>query len=583
MRISSFDTLRERNTAAVAHNEAKAATAKPGRTQNRFHTRIQTLLGQRVELENLASTQDVRDEYGAEAWHERFILLRELPPDERDAAWLQLAKSHYRLFQELFCQPHQASVPRSLPKQPGGGERLTVDGCLPSADRVRPDLLLDVGLLTKDEWEEAETQLDKLALIKSKIPALQHLWNNAEDLEPGNMRWLVVKQGPHAEHIEPLEPRVPGSLLYTREMHSGDEAAFHLRTVQYFPNALSAYRKTWHQEAAYHEETDLLMGLHAELDMLRTLLNEEWTRNAPEERKAELRTHTQETIARWTKVLASCTNKHKAESYEFLAKALTFEDKTGKPNVSVVMTRITGALGRIEPKRGKEMTGKSGYNQRDRQALHRRIAQEEGRLLYFRRAVEGAAHEFERNPSADVRERLRHAVSALRTIGLAPFNVWAEKLAQEHEALLQTQEPAGIREKLVSLHVIGKFQGLVSDIERMKLFLAQEKDLNIPRLMEFAEQVRTAFGTRQVFPAETVEALKPVFETLLKEVERMATRLQHYQKHPPIRAERREVKKNLKKFLNGLNVESLLSGSHASSNEHAPVPPVSPAEKPVIS
>ena len=140
----TFGTLRDRNNAALDRTgytpdgDFQQLTAPNRRL-------VQTLLTQRAGLEDLASTQQQREAYGIEQWHDDFVRLKDISPsnNQRVDEWDALRNSRFKRFQQAFSHAHQFISPPFVIDDPRinfigppNFNTMSLAPCLVSADKI---------------------------------------------------------------------------------------------------------------------------------------------------------------------------------------------------------------------------------------------------------------------------------------------------------------------------------------------------------------------------------------------------------------------------------------------------------------
>lgn len=599
----TFDELRDRNNGELDRATARLHGA-PSIVQVQ-QERMQRLLSHRSDIEELASAQRQREAYGVERWHADFVLLRdlhthaELPKYEGEALrnylWSQIPNSRFKRFQELFARPEQRAVPRFTVNARGDVDFGTVDfnaislnGCLISGDRIPEKLAEDLKLC--DFTDDVRNPYVRLEKKTAQIPHLKLLWESTVPLQEGQHRLLRIEQ-PDAEllarypNVEPHDPRLHGTILYTREQENGTNGQ-HTKgpkpprnlIAQHFDSAYAALRKTTHEERLYMEELTELTTLREELRSMNAVLNRDWKRDADPVRKQELQEQAQSLLARAAGQLQACIGRYKLEAHDLLERSASLQDRSGKLNITVAMTKTVAAIDRLA-KRFREMNPKGGCNHQDRMVLHREIASQEAALKGFRFTFAANAAKHLQNGfvlfnadqplqgaslEANVRgvEHRLGDPSGLERISLQPLRTYADRIGTEwqklHDALVSRDRNAAMDEA-VKIHLIGKFQAVRTCIEHLKGFTNETESIPVSRALEFVHTLNTLFGELQLLPNRTVPSYVQPFLAMRSRLAELERGLLQYAQTEMATDERNAMYKRLKQYLDGFAIEEIVA------------------------
>ncbi len=580
LNVPSFDDLRETNEQALKRaghfNDPEDRNAKQEK-------RVEALLERRREIEELASTQSQREQYGVEEWHRDFVRLRDIPDQEIcDAVWSAMPNCRFKRFQEAFSHPHQLVVPpHDIDKRGHVTFRginfhvLSLQGCLVSPDLISGPLAESLHLT-----DDSETKGDPLARIRLRqrdcINSLKEVFEAAVSLQHGHQRVFVVRDpneriANEYENEQPVDQTVMGSILYFRGRVSGDTSVFQRRTVQVFGSAFAADRKTTHEEHAYDAEVTMLASLEQQLDAFNRRLDVEW--KTPTARDG-LRAEAQQLLAGAADALGSCENTFKVGAQQMLQAAAMLKDSRGRENVSVVMTKTVGSIRRLQ-KRLSEMMGKGGFNQADAFAIENAIRNDESRLRSFRSAVEqapGKMHAFEQlfsnaplsasaleASTAGFRRMTHLDFPSLDRVQLSPFRKFSDLLILQdrrlQDALLMRDEDK-TEEALLRMHLIGKFQEIETVFQRISHEVINP-NTSVEHVHHEIAKLRKLFTAYQMIPGHIVPELVAPFEEMKANLLLMEQQLNLYAEQRLDRESRKLMYGRLRKYIGSLNIPGI--------------------------
>ncbi len=597
----TFDQLRDRNDASLDRLRPAPTASVTGATA-RQRRRIGELLDQRAELEHLASGQDQRQAYGVEAWHRDFVLLREVHAHPlmhlegkalRFYVWNRMPNSRFKRFQELFCREEQLITPPFTIDASGTVEfgavdfnTLSLQGCLVSPDRIPEDLAQTLGLC--DFANDRGQPLDRLKKKRDAVTHLKKLWESTTSLQDGHHRLLEIGDTPpdtstRYPDAPAIDPALIGTILYVREKEGGEPAGKkgtpqppRNRVVQHFSSAYGALRKTDHERKLYDTEMDALSGMKQRLESHNRLLNRDWRKGVTEERKGELRDASIQLLSAVTDALRSCENRFKVRAHDLLEGSITLTDKSGRENISAVMTKMVAAVRELQ-RRFRELYPKGGFNEQDRMVLHSKISEQELCLKQFRQDfASGASHlqngfalfnaSVAMNPvqlGANVRGVEGHLgdPSALSHVTLEPLRTYAQRLLREHATLhttLTMRDRNGAMEQAVKMHVIGKFQAARTCIEHIKRFTAHADRIPVSNIREFVTKIRTLCAERELFGERVVEGYVDPFEALCSKLDGIDALLEPYAGQDLAVHQRTALYRTVKEYIDQCDVEAMM-------------------------
>ncbi len=534
--IPSFDDLRDSNEKALQRaGHSWDAESIPKEKIDR----LTTLLDERAEIEDLASTQSQREEYGIDRWHRDFVRLRDIADaEQRERLWGAIPDCKFRRFQESFSHPHQFIVPAFVEDAAGihfphiDFHSLSVHGCLVSADLISGALSESLELADDTDTEGQPIERLRRRQLDAALK-LKKIWDETTPLQRANRRILVVGESPsdgldfEYAGVTRTPSALEGSVILTRERQSGDRNIFRSRIVQVFDSSFAADRKTGHEDDNYSQEMSLLVGLESQFISFNRRLNQEW-RDASD--RDALRSEAQALLSDGAVALATCENKFKVEAQQLLEAASSLKDRRGRENITVVMTRMVAVIQRLQS-RQTEMIGKGTYNQADAMAIERANERDRSTIMTFRKSVLQAPAKLEvfdqlfsdrpLSPTAHdaavqgLLRMMRLDMPALSNVLLKPNRQYAQlMLAQDvHlQRALHERNRDMADDALVRMHIIGKFQ----EIELRFQHILQEimnPRVAIEHLIQEVAELRQQFTEYQLLPQHIVqEYVAPVAE-----------------------------------------------------------------------
>jgi hypothetical protein len=407
--------------------------------------------------------------------------------------------------------------------------------CLVSADKIPEKLAEDLKLVEFTDQDRGSggplRRLVKKAQLEP-INRLKFIFENAEQLQEDHHRVLRIKDD---------DADLDGTILYTRTEENADlpDAI----TVQHFKSAYAAYRKTLHEGGSYNEEIPNLALLRERLITLNRKVDREWKAETPQLQKDDLREKASVLLTEYTVVLTACTAEYKVLACELLNEAASFEDRTGKVNPSAALSKMVAAVRRLELRK-TEVIAKGSYNHKDQMVLKGEIEGQESILKDARAGLQDKAHILASNlelfgtrtlSPAQVDAQVAGVMSTLGVhpddlarVTLKPLSVYSRKLSEKLSALgtalIQRDKTAAL-DAAVSMHVIGKFQGVRSTFERVREHMADDKSIPLARVREFVSQMRTHVDNHQILPGHTVAGYVDAFTTVCERLQKVEDRL----------------------------------------------------------
>jgi hypothetical protein len=573
-----FGDLREsvnEKLAKVGHQAGIAAEGENERAQ------IGKLLDDRAHIEDLASTQPQREAYGVEKFHGNFVMLRSITSDPcsryegeelRHFIWNSVPHCPFKRFQELFCHEHQFVVPRFTIAERNrvmfadGGHfnRLSLEACMVSPDRISDDFACSTGLCA---FEDGDTPLERLEKKRSIIPSLKLMFASAVPLQHGHQRMLEVErasQEMEKQYGASVPKKALGTILYSRE--NGNGRAQHGKSgiepprqlvVSHFESAYAALRKTAHERASYDAEQLELVKLRQEIASLNARCNRDWHDKISCATKDAILRDAHALLNRGHTLLEHCVNAHKVSASVRIDRCGNLLTKS---NVSAAMASMVGALNSLSH-RLKEMTPKEGHNEQDRLTLMERITAEELSLKEIRRGIIAAAQTLDQNPTIRDVGSLGIDAYALGQIALQPLRTYSDKMMEKCAALdraLFEQRPDVAKTAMVQAHIIGKFQAARTCFEHIKLWIAEGRCPPAGNVREFVSKLNVIFADRSVWPEITVEGYEGVFVTMQERLQGIERQLGHYAQRPMDADAQTAMQQRLRGYLDTFDLETIV-------------------------
>lgn len=611
----SANALLESNEATIVKKETRlleierelAETKESARirTLNNMRTRarhaVENLIAQSEEIRKIASPAQQRMEYGEEKWNEQFVRLGDIEELEgfnetgeklQLLLWSKLPNCRFKRFQELFCKPEDFCLPRFrvegqtlIFENIAAIHLLSLAPVMVDIDRVPDALLEHVQLVTFDDEDK-----DRIVYLKKKaaaIPQFKEIFETAEQLTPYNERILIIRSADTLPAtIENTARGAPaaleGGLLYIRSderIKNGEEknGRFPSRVAQYFPDAYSAERKTFHQEEVYVQEISQLARLIVRLKNMNGELNRNWKASTPQEEKNGMRSRANALFTECAETLELCGNRFKVAAKTHLTKiqSLIGEDIKKAPNVSAAMTCMVATRESLEKRHG-DMRFKGRYNQDDRQGLAEGISLHEAELGEYAKGVKIVASRLENKPalfeSTTLTEAQIHTnVAGILTplhpdtiagVRLAPFMTYAVRLREKYDLLesaLSAQEKEKSQDVLIQMHLILKFLEVQKTFERIKKDIMDPRFVTVGRIRSFISEVSGVFSAFQICTDRIVESYIAPFKSMNEQLNRIEERLKIYEGRDLDLSQRTEMFKRLKEFLDTFDISKIVA------------------------
>lgn len=459
-------------------------------------------------------------------------------------------------FQRIFTPPDKRVVP-VLPH--GRLEEFPLDGFVVSPDRVQGTFLVKTGLAHEDDFGELNgDEIGRLVVKHDSVPGVVMLMEAATPIGPSQGRLLRVNMPSKELRERYPDGRLPkreivGGILYVRSRQgtARDDADLQIHV---FDGSYDALRKTSHADARYANEIDALAQCQRELDNIRSKLDRGYVRGASDEFKRALWSQAEAMIARSTTILRNAQAPEKVEARDFLEEVPSMVTRTGKPNVSPAMAKITAALRRISW-RFRDIREKGGYNAEDRIILHENIRGDEWSLLTTRHDAIDYANDIDAKRASphDARRMLELKVKDLEKSRVRPLSVFADAMIR-HIQMLDPDNEKLFREQLLRLHVIGKIQGIRTSAERIRGNAAKIGKIDYASEARVARQVEDAVLAEQIYPGMAIANVEHVMEPLAQRWVAVRSFLEERAQTPPVDPEQAQAE--LEDLLDNLGTEN---------------------------
>ncbi len=459
-----------------------------------------------------------QEAYGLKEWNAKYIKLGDLKdPDFADALWRASPKSRSKQMQEAICDPKDRCVPRDY-QSVKGGISFNVDADPPSlrAILIHPDLvseklLEDLGLADFSALKGQPEEKLKLRCSPDVINGLKLALENAQSLETGNHRILILKPnaltGQYGESTKVLPMELAGKLLITREVEVTVEGYRRL-TLQFLPDPHSAMRSRLHIKSGYAGERKEINTIRADVRFMQHRLDKEWAGMDPAQ-KDGLKAEVADTLTQCIALLETARDRYKTQANKFLSLAAPLQDKNLKDNPTVALTRITAALDRLD-KRLKEIHGKGGKVESDYVSLIDEMDLSAALLRKYRRSVVEAAQAMQVGPI-----QVPPHPSVLEPSRLSPYRTIVNALEIQHSMLteaLSADQVAEAQKGLVRMYFVLKLHAAYEVFEEVKtkalqvqLGLRRGSTEELSDLKKLLDKYADFFETRQILPDVDIE------------------------------------------------------------------------------
>lgn len=416
----------------------------------------------------------------------------------------------------------------------------SLDGIPMSPDKISGAHLVKAGFVNEEELHQLNgDEIGRLVVKHDEIASWQMFLEAMKPIGPeGRLQRIampteeMIKRPAYKDAKVPNEDLI-GGVGWFREKTGGRKDGD--QQLQIFEGGLGdAIRKTAHVDKGYTTEIDTLATCQRDLEAVRDTLNREYRRGKSTEEKKELWAKAEKIILRSWEALGEPQDHNKVHAVTMLAAASSLEDSSGKENVSIAMVRITSALDKIALRFDDART-KGSFNTKDRITLQNQITRGEGTMLAMRHAVMDATEDVAKKPdkrSAIARKLLQQSYE-LEKLEAKPFSTTANAMIAQLQDLAP-DNPDAFEDQLLTLHVLGKIQWLVSSIERVKMDIALSTgEIDYAKCTKAIERIEATFGAEQVMPGKRIEKLKDIMEDLATQVAGVRTVFEGYTANPP--------------------------------------------------
>lgn len=457
----------------------------------------------------------------------------------------------------MFARAQRAFTPVDQRVKPVLGRRdyagYPLDGVPMSPDRISGAHLAAAGFVEEEELHQLNgDQIGRLVVKHDEIASWQMFLEAMKPIGPdGRLQRIAMPteemiRRPAYKDAKIASDDLIGGVAWFREKTGGRKDGD--QQMQIFEGGLGdAIRKTAHVDKGYTTEIDTLATCQRDLEAIRDTLNREYRRGKSAEEKKALWAKAETIILRSWDALGEPQDPNKIHAVAMLAAASSLQDSRGKENVSVAMTRITSAIDKIGLRFDDART-KGSFNTKDRITLQNKITRGEGTMLAMRHAVMDATEDAAKDESkrdAVARELLQQCYE-LEKLEEKPFCTTATAMIAQLQDLAP-EDPKAFEDQLLTLHVLGKIQWLVSSIERVKMDIALSTgDIDYAKCAASIERIEKTLAAEQVMPGKRIEKLKDIMEDLAKQVAGVRALFEEYAATPP-QDKRQQVEDTLKK------------------------------------
>lgn len=476
-----------------------------------------------------------RDAYGRERWDAEFIRLGDISPKLAKELWRALPYSRYKQMQEAACSPEDRCVPRAYQVKDnsfvfGDLSKISLRGILINPDLVPEKLLIDLGLA---DFSRAAGIKDGRLIEKCRpetILGLKLALERASSLETNNHRVLLLNPaaqlGEYPEGTRKISEDVAGMLLITRTSDRQDDQRSLM--LQFLSDPHSAIRAELHINSGYDSERKTINSDLAEIRFMQSRLDREWGR-LDSDGKMRLKREVEQSLIVVIEKLEWAENNHKEAAERLLNLAKSIEDKTGKLNPTVALTRITAAVSQFEQRR-KETLSIQKHIDADKFSLLDDMDFSWALLKRYRREIERAAELVGWSPITQdegiaPRGRAENTQQILGQITLnpehllpfryAPYITFAKALGVNYRSLEQALR-AGDRSEaqmsLVRMQIVVKLHAAYEVFEQTKTKAMEAENASgdaaqakLKELCGLFDKLKEYFDGRQILPKVEVE------------------------------------------------------------------------------
>lgn len=404
-----------------------------------------------------------------------------------------------------------------VPATPQGAlQHFSMRGFLFNPSKFPGPMLYKTGFVSQEEFDAANgSPMDRIILADDCILPVKKMLEAATPIIEGNNRLLRVNDPEQNPIVAARYKGVPnpsenaiGSIIYLRRK-PGAEREEETEIFTFADSSMyDADRKTLWAESEYKEEIGKLIEYQRVLDRVRTRLDIDYRRDKSAEVKDAAWEHAVGVMTNVEHELRNVQATQKVEARDFLSKAAQQLTVKNKPKISPAMAQITASLTRID-NRLKEINGKGGANVEDRLLLEAQIRRGENALLAVRYRVMDAANGTA--SLADIRKELELDMKELEKITLRPLSVYAQAMIRQIQGL-RINHTITFQEDLLTLHIIGKLQGIRTSGERIRARSAQTGMIDFAHEAKIANDVKNALSTEQIYPSMKTHRTNLVME-----------------------------------------------------------------------
>ncbi len=504
--------------------------------------------------------------------------------------WREFPDSKASKFMRAFSRPMDYAFPHlNLDgKLPTFFTREFFDRCsllpyLVSPDLLPSKLLSDLRLLV---WPEGSLRASRVLEMKAEpeiIQGVKMIFEAAQWLRAGNRRMLVIERPVEGRRItypeaKDIDPSILGSIMYLRGKISGGypkdkRSEFNPEpiTVQFYATVYDAHRRNPHATDSYDDELPLQTEFRAEAEDINQRITRDWS--GDQATKDNLTEELSSFAARWSKTFEHAEHRLKSELYEHL-KGIIERIPNIKQRIGPIQTKLVAAIKRAEGRSG-ELPDIQGTMATDDKILESIIQEGEKKIDRVRNQVVNATPLFEKfedqifgtDRSATERQsavrtfltEARLNLEILNSLRCRPFTVFADKLREAFEdfnGALEKCNRESAKDSLVKLLVITKIAHANAIFERLKFAVSFDKDVTFAQLVESANDLRGVLVERTVLPTRVVESYRNAYEQTEHEAALLVKGFTHYLERGLDLQERNKKYKDIRKFLDRIDLES---------------------------
>ncbi|MBU1911284.1 hypothetical protein KKG16_02655 [Patescibacteria group bacterium] len=407
-------------------------------------------------------------------------------------------------FMRLFSQRHEVVVRK--------GSSNTADteigACIADPCLIPDALAQKLGIASFRKSDTPNTRLRKKMSPKC-IADLKQQFIDANPIAENNYRMLVMPDG----RILYSSGNVP---------QEKDTGGFRLKAGIF--TSYGAERKTYHQQGRTCGEISLLTDVVGDIVEFIKVLDAEWKKDTPDNKKQVLLTEAQRLSMIWQAHFHECVGLLKTDAEKCFEDTENLVDTSGKVNPSASMSKLVRAKNDLWKRAHDDIPAKGKYNWIDQVHLMRERKSHEKRLRGFRIQLQKDAPLLDSIRSDNDFERvinqfqLDPAAFSGSQITLQPFRFYADQMLGHYGDFTLAMDDKSLVESkrsLTRMHAIGKCQGFHS-------FLAHiHQNIILPQWSTVAiaqwnlRRMRKYLESKQVFPEITLEGYDDIFHEML--------------------------------------------------------------------